>query len=73
MTHLELIELEAKARCERATTAYHEAFMSAHENIPDAPNILDCIADSVLDFYCRSVDDLQRARKMRQALEQRST
>jgi hypothetical protein len=71
MNSLELIELQAKARCQRAWEAYHTAMMSAHENIPDAPNLLDCIAESVLDFYCRSVEDLDRVQKMRATLTNR--
>lgn len=68
MNSLELIELQAKSRCQRAYDAYHTALMSAHANIPDAPNLLDCIGDNVLDFYCRSVEDLQRVQRMRDAL-----
>ena len=42
--------------------------MSAHEAIPDAPNILDCIPKYILDHYFRSHEDYLRAVKMRNSL-----
>ena len=65
MNSLDLLVFQAEARFRLAYEAYHVAFMSAHENIPDAPNILDCIEKSVLDNYHRTHEDYLRAVKMR--------
>ncbi|AEC53190.1 hypothetical protein SCRM01_244 [Synechococcus phage S-CRM01] len=65
---LDLIVYQTEQRFRQAYEQYHQAFMSAHDNIPDAPNILDCIAPSILDYYFRSHEDYFRAVKMRDAL-----
>lgn len=71
MHSLELIELEAKARFRRAYDAYRAAMVSAHEALPDAPNLFECIDKNVIDFYCRCADDLNRVEVMQKALSNR--
>lgn len=65
MNSLDLLVLETEAKWIRARRDYEQAFVSAHENFPDAPNILDCIAPHILDAYFRTTEDLSRVRLMR--------
>lgn len=68
MTSIDLILFETKARFRRAYDAYRMAMVSAHEALPEAPNLFECIDKSVIDYYCRCADDLNRVELMQQKL-----
>lgn len=68
MNSFDLIELKAKGRFHQAYDAYRVAMVSAHDAFPEAPNLFECIDKSVIDYYCRCADDLNRVELMREVL-----
>lgn len=68
MSSTDLLLLEAQAKFRRAYDAYREAMTSAHEALPNASNLFECIDKGVIDFYCRCADDLNRIEVMHAVL-----